>query len=74
MNKANKTYILKAYGNELNYSSVPIHAWDDTDATFMAMNEILNRATPDNYWGTGRIELCSSNGEIIREMDSKNAN
>lgn len=53
-------------------------AEDDTDAAFIAMREVLDRAAREKdffddqkFWGKGTITLTDPNGKVLRTMLSK---
>ena len=63
-------YILTATRGGVT-SEEELHAEDDSDATFIAMNRILNLAAGQSEpWASGRIVL-EQHGRIVREMAEK---
>jgi len=50
-----------------------IMAVDDADATFAAINYIMDAAYKNQTgpWALGKIALTNENGELIQEMEAK---
>ena len=51
----------------------PVFADNDTEATFTAIGEIMDKAyqNKDGIWALGNIKLLSPSGELLREMPAK---
>jgi hypothetical protein len=53
-------------------SAVMFNADDDTEATLLAIDTIMERAyQQDNAWAKGSIELVSPTGEVLQTMGAK---
>lgn len=65
------TYTLKATLKNTGKSLYTFTASNDTEATFEAIREILDRAMSSVIWAKGAIELRDGNGNLVREMSEK---
>jgi hypothetical protein len=68
-----QNYILTASLAGARTATATIQGHDDDDATWQAVDLILDRAyaAPNGPWGRGSVTLVSPTGEVVHSMPAK---